>query len=126
MQTGSLRIPSTPARLRIEKLDSETHENLLHDGALIYDLQGGPEIKRRAKVQFYEEETVLTGSEEFLKAMGASDIKPLQRGEKPLQMGRRTALEPYTPAPYRPEPPSVRRRTKVIPVRCRGKPGRPV
>ena len=75
------------ARLRIEKLDSETHENLLHDGALFMIYKASRD-KTTGEVQFYEEETVLTGSEEFLKAMGASDIKPLQRGKKTVADGK--------------------------------------
>lgn len=62
------------AKLRIEKIDSETHENLLHDGALfmIYKAQRD---QKRGDVKFYEEDTVITGSEEFLKAMNAEHIQ---------------------------------------------------
>lgn len=66
-------------RLRIEKLDSETHEPLLHDGAL-FMIYKASRNETTGEVQFYEEDTLLTGSEEFLKAMGASDIKPMKRG----------------------------------------------
>lgn len=65
-------------RLRIEKLDSETHENLLHDGAL-FMLYKAERDEDTGLARFWEEDTVITGSREFLKAMGASDITPLER-----------------------------------------------
>ena len=75
---GKFRNTFYSARLRIDKLDSETHENLLHDGALFMIYKASRD-KKTGEVKFYEEDTVLTGSEEFLKAMGASGIQPLHR-----------------------------------------------
>lgn len=77
------------ARLRLEKLDSETHENLLHDGAIfaVYaakreDSQGGSGC-----VAFYEKDTVISGSREFLVSMGARNIQPVYPGEGELCTG---------------------------------------
>lgn len=65
-------------RFRIEKLDSETGENLLHDGAFfaIYAAQREDRKDGQGTVKFYEKDTVITGSKEFLEAMNASHIKP--------------------------------------------------
>lgn len=70
------------ARLRLEKLDSETHENILHDGAVfrIYAAKRDDARDGAGNVLFYEEDTQIIGSEEFLTAMGASDIRPVLRG----------------------------------------------
>ena len=70
------------ARLRLEKLDSETHENILHDGAVfrIYAAKRDDTKDGEGKVLFYEEDTQIAGSEEFLTAMGALDIRPVLRG----------------------------------------------
>lgn len=70
------------AKLRIEKLDSETHENILHDGAIfrIYTAKRDDSLKGTGKVKFYEKDTVISGSREFLEAMGASRITPMARG----------------------------------------------
>lgn len=63
-------------RLRIEKLDSETGESILHDGAVftIYaaDREDGEESD--GLVKFYKNDTRIRGSREFLEAMGASQI----------------------------------------------------
>lgn len=69
------------AKLRIEKLDSETHENLLHDGALfnIYAAKRDDRKDSEGSVLFYTEPTTITGSKEFLEAMGAADIRPAKR-----------------------------------------------
>lgn len=70
------------ARLRLEKLDSVTHENILHDGAVfrIYAVKRDDAKDGEGKVLFYEEDTLVSGSEEFLTAMGAADIRPVLRG----------------------------------------------
>lgn len=75
---GTYRNTLYTAKLRIEKLDSETHENLLHDGALflIYKAQRD---ETTGQAMFYEEDTTIQGSEEFLKAMGAEHIQTLRR-----------------------------------------------
>lgn len=69
------------ARLRLEKLDGETHENILHDGALfaIYAAKRDDSQNGDGRVLFYEKPTVITGTELFLKAMGAADIRPMAR-----------------------------------------------
>ena len=70
------------SRLRIEKLDSETGENILHDGAVftIYaaDREDGENTDGLAR--FYETDTQIKGSREFLEAMGASEITRAARG----------------------------------------------
>ena len=76
---GKFRNTFYTAKLRIEKLDSETHENLLHDGALFMIYKASRD-ETTGDVLFYETDTLLTGSEEFLKAMGAENITPLKRG----------------------------------------------
>lgn len=70
------------ARLRLEKLDSETHENILHDGAVfrIYAAKRDDTKDGEGRVLIYEEDTQIIGSEEFLTAMGAADIRPVLRG----------------------------------------------
>lgn len=69
------------AKLRLEKLDSETHENILHDGAVfaIYAAKRDDSKNGDGKVLFYEEPAVISGTEMFLKAMGATDIRPMAR-----------------------------------------------
>lgn len=68
------------AKLRIEKLDSETHENLLHDGA-VFMIYKAARDNETGKALFYEQDTLITGSREFLEAMGASDITPVKRAK---------------------------------------------
>lgn len=69
------------AKLRIEKLDSETHENILHDDAIfnIYAAKRDDSPDGEGKVLFYEAPTTITGTREFLEAMGAEQIQPLKR-----------------------------------------------
>ena len=69
------------SRLRIEKLDSETGENILHDGAIfaLYAASREEGENTDGKVKFYETDTRIEGSKEFLEAMGASNI--IQSGE---------------------------------------------
>lgn len=69
------------ARLRIEKLDSETGENILHDGAMfaLYAASREEGANTDGKVKFYETDTWIGGSKEFLEAMGAAEI--VQSGE---------------------------------------------
>ncbi len=69
------------SRLRIEKLDSETGENILHDGAFfaLYAASREEGENTDGKVKFYETDTRIGGSKEFLEAMGASNI--IQSGE---------------------------------------------
>ncbi|MDW2798787.1 SpaA isopeptide-forming pilin-related protein [Clostridium boliviensis] len=69
------------SRLRIEKVDSETGENILHDGALfaLYAASREDGENTDGLVKFYEADTNIEGSKEFLKAMDASNI--IQSGE---------------------------------------------
>ena len=82
-------------KLKIEKLDSETGDNILHDGAVFglyaasrYTTQdevdeaitnGAPETTKIGDAKFYLKDTTITGTYEFLKAMGADDIKPYEK-----------------------------------------------
>ena len=65
------------AKLRIEKLDSETRENLLHDDAVfgIYRAARDESPDGEGHVLFYEKDQVVSGSREFLAAMGAMGIR---------------------------------------------------
>ena len=67
--------------LRIEKLDSQTGENILHDGAVfaLYAASREEGENTEGKVKFYKTDTRIGGSKEFLEAMGASNI--IQSGE---------------------------------------------
>ena len=78
---GKLRNRFYTAKLRIEKLDSETHENILHDDAIfqIYKAKRQEQADGQGEVLFYEEDTTVEGSKEFLEAMGALDIRPVER-----------------------------------------------
>lgn len=69
------------AKLRLEKLDSETHENILHDSGVfaIYAAKREDSLNGDGHVLFYEEPTTISGTELFLKAMGAEDIRPMAR-----------------------------------------------
>lgn len=69
------------SKLHIEKLDSETHENILHDGAIfnIYAAKRNDSLNGDGSVMFYESNTIITGTEEFLHAMGATGIVPLMK-----------------------------------------------
>lgn len=71
-------------KLRIEKLDSETHENILHDGAIfqIYAAKRNDSPDGNGQVMFYEEDTTVTGSREFLEAMRAERIIPVKRSQE--------------------------------------------
>lgn len=64
------------AKLRIEKLDSETGENLLHDGALfaLYAASREDGENTDGLVKFFETDIRIEGSKEFLEAMGAENI----------------------------------------------------
>ncbi len=64
------------AKLRIEKLDSETGETLLHDGALfaLYAASREDGENTDGLMKFYGSDTRIEGSKEFLEAMGAKNI----------------------------------------------------
>ncbi|MEG0813810.1 MAG: SpaA isopeptide-forming pilin-related protein [Clostridium sp.] len=75
-------------KLRIEKLDSETGENILHEGALFTIYKAAREEVRTGNgwVKFYERDTVITGTKEFLEAMGAVNITPRARRALPWEV----------------------------------------
>lgn len=64
------------SRLRIEKLDLETGENILHDGALfaLYAASREDGENTDGLVKFYETDTRIEGSKEFLESMRARNI----------------------------------------------------
>ena len=68
-------------KLRIEKLDDETGESILHDQAVfaLYAASRDDEKTGEGAVKFYDRPTVISGSREFVKAMGASDMHTLVR-----------------------------------------------
>lgn len=68
-------------KLRIEKLDRETGENLMHDGAVfaLYRAKHEEEADSEGAVLRYQEPTVIHGSRQFLEAMGAESITPFAR-----------------------------------------------
>ena len=63
-------------------------ENILHDGAVfaIYSADREDAENSNGRVKFYEKDTVITGSKEFLEAMGAADITPVARPSLPWQV----------------------------------------
>lgn len=76
------------SKLRIEKLDSETGENILHDGALfaLYSAKREDGSHTDGHAAYYEADTVITGSREFLEAMGAFRITPAARAALPWEI----------------------------------------
>lgn len=83
------------AKLRIEKIDSETHENILHDGALfnLYAASRDDIESGQGTVKFTTEPTQFTGTKEFLTAMGATDIRPIAKGRLARWIDRITGKE---------------------------------
>lgn len=70
------------SKLRIEKLDSETGEPILFDDAIfaIYAAARNDDQDGDGEALFYEEDTLITGSKEFLEAMMAENITPNKKG----------------------------------------------
>lgn len=68
-------------KLRVEKLDAETGEQILHDDAVfaLYAAQRDESEDGDGIVKRYEKDTVISGSREFLQAMGAKNITPFAR-----------------------------------------------
>ncbi len=89
-------------RLRIEKLDSETHENLLHDGAIfrIYRAERDNPPHGTGRAAVYEKETPVTGTRTFLEAMGAEFIREADGDNRD---GLCTGLAPAGTPMYREE-----------------------
>lgn len=73
-------------KLRIEKLDAETGEQILHEGAVfaLYAAERNDGAYGDGTVRRYEKDTVITGSKQFLEAMKAQNITPLARGREVL------------------------------------------
>ena len=55
------------AKLRLEKLDAETHENILHDDA-VFAIYKAERDMTTGDVKFYTVDTPITGSKEFVTA----------------------------------------------------------
>lgn len=68
-------------RLRLEKLDAETGENVLHDDAVfaLYAAKRDDSDTGEGAVQFYPDDTLIRGTKEFLEGMGAKYIEPFHR-----------------------------------------------
>jgi hypothetical protein len=68
-------------RLRVEKLDAETGEPILHDGAIfaLYAAERDDSPDGDGTVRRYERPTVIMGTRLFLEAMGAENIVPMAR-----------------------------------------------
>ena len=69
------------AKLRLEKLDGETHENILHDSAIfaIYAAEREASEDGSGRALFYEKDTMIVGTRKFLESMGASSLCPVAR-----------------------------------------------
>lgn len=69
------------AKLRVEKLDCETGEPILHDGAVfaLYRAERNETPNGDGSVKRYETETIISGSKPFLEAMGAKNITSFTR-----------------------------------------------
>ena len=67
--------------LRIEKLDAETGEQILHDDGVfaLYKAERNEAEDGDGSVKRYGEDTIIRGSRAFLEAMGAGDITPFAR-----------------------------------------------
>ena len=67
--------------LRVEKYDFETGEPILHDGAVfaLYKAERDDGVCGDGCVKRYEKETLISGSRQFLQAMGASEITPFRK-----------------------------------------------
>ena len=67
--------------MRIEKLDAETGEPILHDDAVfgIYRAERNEAENGDGAVTCYTADTMILGSRYFLEAMGAKEIRPFAR-----------------------------------------------
>ncbi len=67
--------------LRIEKLDAETGEPVLHEDAIfaLYRAARNEAVNGDGSVKRYEKDTIISGSKIFLEAMGARDITSFAR-----------------------------------------------
>ena len=69
------------SNLRIEKLDAETGEPILHDDAVfgVYRAERNEADDGDGAVRCYTADTMILGSQHFLEAMGAKEIRPFAR-----------------------------------------------
>lgn len=69
------------SNLRIEKLDAETGEPILHDDAVfgVYRAERNETDDGDGAVRCYTADTMILGSQHFLEAMGAKEIRPFAR-----------------------------------------------
>ena len=69
------------SNLRIEKLDAETGEPILHDDAVfgVYRAERNEADDGDGAVRCYTADTMILGSQYFLEAMGAKEIRPFAR-----------------------------------------------
>lgn len=76
-------------KIRIEKADAETGEPILHDDAVfaLYKAERNEEKDGDGAVKRYEKDTVISGSRQFLEAMGAENITPFARNTGKLYFG---------------------------------------
>ncbi len=79
------------AKIRVEKLDAETGESILHDGAVfaLYQAERDETVNGDGSVKRYKTDTIISGSKPFLEAMGAKNITSFARigQEFPLGVG---------------------------------------
>lgn len=70
--------------IRVEKLDTETGEPILHAGAVfaLYKAKRNEEENGDGKVKRYETDTLIYGSKSFVQAMGARQITKFTRTEE--------------------------------------------
>lgn len=76
-------------KLRIEKLDAETGEPILHDDArfALYKAERNEELTGDGSVKRYLTDTVISGSKPFLEAMGAKNITSFARIDQKNSLG---------------------------------------
>ena len=76
-------------KLRIEKLDAETGEPILHDGAIfaLYQAERNEGLSGDGSVKRYNADTVISGSKPFLEAMGAKNVTSFARIDQKKSLG---------------------------------------
>ena len=92
-----IRNQAYKVKLRVEKLDTETGEPILHAGAVfaLYKAERNEDKNGDGKVKRYETDTLIYGSKSFLQAMGARQITKFARAEETDQNTER-GLAPGT------------------------------
>ncbi len=76
-------------KLRIEKLDAETGEPILHDDAVfaLYKAERNEDKDGDGSIKRYQTDTIVSGSRLFLEAMGATHISTFARLGNSLKPG---------------------------------------